>query len=237
MGTSSDYTGGTGGNWTKYKHAASNYARRGGGGRADRVLARYIGALGGAGSAASSGRASGVAAGQGIGAFGAGLASDGLTPTLEALGLGHLIGKSRWDVLDGLLDALGRDGGTLEDQAVQQALCDAFAEIFPEDAETYEELEAATLDGDAVADLVERFVARWAYHRMLPTLAEKFSHIEDHAVAQQRYEELCERIELLTRLELGDQDPLAIDWRGSEGEAIVGRVIEQLYEDMADLAS
>src|SRR4051794_18389937 len=106
MGTSSDYTGGTGGSWTPYKHAASNFARRGGSKRAEKVLARYVGALGGAQKASVSGRAAGVGAGQGIGAFGAGLASDGFTPTLDRFGLGHLVGKDRYDVLDGLVEAL-----------------------------------------------------------------------------------------------------------------------------------
>lgn len=235
MGTSSDYTGGRGGKWTPYKHAASNYARRGGEGRVEKLLSRYVSALGGAGAAASGGRA-GVSAAQGLGALGAGVATEGLTPTLERLGLGHLVGGTRWDVLDGLLDALAGDGGSLEDQAVQQALCDAFAEIFPEEADSYEELEASTLDADDVAALIERFVANMAYHRLLPTLAEKFSHIEDGAVAQRRYDEVCERMQLLAKLEIGDRDPLAIAWREQEGEIVITQVMDQLYEDMEDLA-
>jgi hypothetical protein len=237
MGTSSDYSGGTGGAWTPYKHAASNFARRGGGERAQRVLALYVGALGGAGAAAGGGGAGGVSAGQGVGAFGSGLASEGLTATLEKLGLDHLVGASRFDVLDGLLDALGGDGGTLEDQAVNQALCEAFAHLYPEDAETYEELEAVTLDENGVAEFLEYFVAEWAYARLLPTLAEKFTHIEDPAVAEARDSELRERLGLLVTLGLGERSPLSIDWRGDEGRDVLDRVVEQLYEDMEDLES
>lgn len=236
MGTSSDHTGGTGGNWTPYKHAASNFARRGGEARAEKVLARYVAALGGAAAAASSGRAAGVAAGRGIAAFGAGLASEGLTPTLERLGLGHLVGADRYDVLDGLVEALGGDGGSLEDQAVERAIIEAFQELFPDDAQSYEELEAVALGPEAVVSLIELFVAAWAYALLLPTLAEKFSHIEDPETAQQRYSELRERMTKLVRLEIGDRDALSIDWRGAEGETILTLVVDQLYEDMEDLA-
>lgn len=236
MGTSSDYTGGTGGAWTPYKQAASNYARRGGGdGRAEKVLARYVGALGGASAAAASGRQAGVSAGQRLAGFGAGLATDGLTPTLENLGLGHLGGRSRWDVLDGLLEELGGDGGSLEDQAVNEALCEAFAELYPDEAETYEELEAVTVDRDGFVRLIEHFVAAWAYARLLPTLGEKFAHIEDPDTAQRRYDELRERMQLLVKLEIGDDDALGIDWRGADGQARLTRIIDQLYEDMEDL--
>lgn len=236
MGTSSDYTGGSGGNWTPYKHAASNFARHGGSGRADKVLARYVGALGGAGAASSSGRAAGVGAGQGVAAFGAGLAADGLTPTLERLGLSHLVGQDRYEVLDGLVESLGGDGGSLEDQAVQAAIIEAFRELYPDEAQSYEELEAVELDNAAVVQFIERFVAEWAYARLLPTLAEKFSHIEDPSTAQQRYAELRARLNALVKLEIGDRSALDIAWREQEGEAILTKVVDQLYEDMEDLA-
>lgn len=235
MGTSSDYVGGTGGKWTPYKHATSNYARHGGEGRADKVLARYVGAMGGAGAVAAGTRAFGVAAGQALAGLGAGIATDGLTSTLQSLGLGDLVGKNRWEVLDGLLEAFGGDGSSLEDQAVQKALIDAFAELFPEDAQAYEELEKVELDRDSFVKGIERFVANLAYARLLPTLAEKFSHIENPVEARKAYQTLRDRLHALVRLELSDRDPLSVDWRAPEGEAILGKVIDQLYEDMEDL--
>lgn len=235
MGTSSDYTGGTGGNWTPYKHAASNFARHGGERRAEKVLSRYVAALGGATTAAGTGRAAGVTTGQSIAGFGAGVARDGLTPTLEKLGLGHLVGADRYDVLDGLIETLGGDGSSLEDQAVERAIIEAFRELYPDDAQTYEELEAVTLDQAALIRFIEHFVAAWAYARLLPTLAEKFSRIEDRDIALQRYDELRERMTKLVRLEISDRDALDIAWRDADGAAILSRVIDQLYEDMGDL--
>lgn len=235
MGTSKDYSGGTGGNWTPYKHAAANFARRGGGERAEKVLGRYVAAMGGAGALTGASAQAAVGSTQGVAAFGSGLAADGLTRTLERLGLGHLVGQDRYEVFDGLLEALAGDGATLEDRAVLAALCEAFEELFPDDAESYGELQAVTLDADGVIELIERFVARWVYDRMLPTLAEKFAHIADAAVVRRRNDELRERIRLLAKLELEDRNVLTIDWNGDEGRDMLGRLVEDIYEDMEDL--
>jgi hypothetical protein len=70
---------------------------------------------------------------------------------------------------------------------------------------------------------------------MLPTLAEKFTHIEDSAEAARRDSLLRERLGLLVQLELEDRDALAVDWRGDEGREIAERVIADLYEHMEDL--
>ena len=236
MGTSKDYVTGKGGAWTPYKIAASNFAKRGGDhGRVERVLARYVAAMGGAGALAASGAQASVGPTQGVAGFGAGLATEGLTPTLERLGLEHLVGQGRYEVLDGLLEALAGDGATLEDRAVLAALCEAFEELFPDEAETYEELEATSLDAAGVVELIERFVGRWVYDRMLPTLAEKFAHITDPEVVRRRDVELRERIVLLAQLELEDRDPLTIDWTGDEGRQILTGLVQAIYEDMADL--
>ena len=237
MGTSKDYSGGKGGDWTPYKHATSTFARYGGGsGRAEKVLSRYVAAQGGAAALSSSaGARAAVGSTQGVAGFATGLAVDGLTPTLQRLGLGHLVGRDRYEVLDGLLEALAGDGSTLEDRAVLAALCEAFEELFPDDAESYDELEATTLDEAGVATLVERFVARWVYDRMLPTLAKKFADISDPDVVRRRDNELRERIVLLAKLELQDRSALDVDWTGDEGRDILQGLVDAIYDDMEDL--
>jgi hypothetical protein len=174
---------------------------------------------------------------QGLADVGVRLAEEGLTPTLEHLGLSHLVGAERYDVLDGLLDALAGDGSTLEEQAVLSALCEAFEELFPDDAETYEQLEQVQLDADGLVALIERFVVRWVYDRMLPTLAERLAHIEDPELVRHRDSELRERLTLLVALRLEDRDPLTLDWAGEEGSEILRGLVTHLYEDMEDLES
>lgn len=233
MGTSSDYTGGTTADWESYKHVASKFASRGGDGRAEQVLARYVRALGGAPATAADARRAGVAPSQRVAAFGASLATIGLTATLYQLGLGHVVGGSRWAVLDGLLQALGGDGGTLEDQAVNEAVVGTLVKLYPAATETYEELEHIALEPGSLTGLVEQFVGRWAYARLLPTLAEKLCHIEDPAALQRRYAELRGRLNACVRLEIGGPDAVEVNWRRCDGGLLLGRVIDELYADMA----
>ena len=91
-----------------------------------------------------------------------------------------------------------------------------------------------TLDRDGVVAFIEEFVADWAYHRMLPTLAEKFTHIEDPAEAAAPRQPATRAARPAGALELGDRDPLAIDWRGDEGrDSSTGH--RDAYEHMEDL--
>jgi hypothetical protein len=70
---------------------------------------------------------------------------------------------------------------------------------------------------------------------MLPTLAERLSHVEDPETVRRRDSELRERLALLAALRLEDRDALTIDWAGEEGVAILTSLVTDLYEDMADL--
>jgi hypothetical protein len=229
MGTSSDYGGGRGGAWTPYKHAASNFTRRGGSGRAGKAVARYVSAVGGASSAARGSR-SAVTGGQTLGAFVADLARANLSEALQRLDLGELVGKSRFEVLDGLLEAIAGPGSGLEEQAARSAACDVLDELFPPDANDYEELEEVTVDAGQIVEMLDRFLAAYIYRRMLPTIAEKLTHLEDHEAAQERAGELREYIRLRVALELEDRDPLEVDWRGAEGQQIIERVLNDAYE-------
>src|SRR6202021_2941514 len=105
MGTSKDYAGGKGGAWTPYRHASTSYVKHGGEPRADRVLARYVAALGGAVAAAASGIGAFIGPAQGLADLGVRLSEQGLTPTLEYLGLTDLIGADEYDVFGGLTGA------------------------------------------------------------------------------------------------------------------------------------
>src|SRR6266511_4288813 len=134
MGTSTDRTEGRGGPWTPLKYAATSYVRGLGAAsdrdRARRVLARHVPVLGGAASAASSARA-GRGGLQRLGALLAGIEDHGLGPTLVDLGLAPLVGLSAFDVLD---------------------------ELFHR-ADTWEQLEAATVSADELRGLLEVFLA------------------------------------------------------------------------------
>jgi hypothetical protein len=136
------------------------------------VLARLVQALGGAsGATAAAVAGAGVPSAQRVGVLGSGLAGPGLTPTLESLGLQQLVGGSRFDVVEGLVDEIAGSGDALEEQAARTAALDVLNEVFG-DAETYEQLEEASLDRDGVLAILQSFIAAYVYARLAPALDE-----------------------------------------------------------------
>jgi hypothetical protein len=230
MGTSADFGGGRGEGWTGLRRATTSFAKRGGRDRAARVLARYVGALGGAASASR------AAAGstQRMAGFASALATGGLGPALDALGLGHLVGSSRWEVLQGLLEVIVGAGADLDEQAARAAACDVFDELFP-DAESWEELAEVSLDADGVVDLIERFVAACVFNRMLPAIDERLNRLGDPTLARRRETELRDYLRLLVQLRLEDRDPLTVDWQGDEGRVLITGLLEVVYEELEAL--
>jgi len=225
VGTSSDYAGGSGGAWTPLKRAATSYAKYGGRERATRLLARHVAALGGAAGAASAARA-GMLAGQRLGGLLAGVATEGLTPTLERLGFAELVGRDRFEILDALITHLAGPGSDLEAQAARDAACDILEELFPEGT-AYEDLASVTVDAEDLERLLALFLAAYVYNRV-PIIAERLTRLSDPQAAERMDKELRDYIRAYVDLKLGD-DPLAIDWAGAEGRGIVERAIQALY--------
>ena len=176
MGTSADRTPGSGGAWTPLKYATTSYVRGLRSGdprqhdRALRVLARHVPVLGGAGAASGSARA-GRSGMQRLGGLLAGIGAAGLAPTLEAFGLTDLVGRDRFDVLDALVTLLAGDGDDLDSQAARDAACDVLDEVFA-DADTWQELAAATVTREDMQTLLEVFLACYVYNRT-PVIAER----------------------------------------------------------------
>ncbi|MFI2663490.1 hypothetical protein [Micromonospora carbonacea] len=237
MGTSADRTPGSGGAWTPLKYATASYVRGLGSGdvrqrdRALRVLARHVPVLGGAGAAAGSASA-GRAGMQRLGGLLAGMGGPGLAPTLEALGLAELVGRDRFDVLDGLVTLLAGDGDDLDSQAARDAACDVLDEVFA-DADTWQDLAAATVTRDDMQALLEMFLARYIYNRM-PVIAERLGRLTDQQAARQADADMRQLITDLVALRL-PEDPFTIDWAGSQGRQIADDAIGAVYETLEAL--
>lgn len=230
MGTSADRSAGTGGNWTPLKHATNAYVRGLGksdsNGRARRVLARHVPLLGGAGSASASARAgsSGIAR---LGGLLAGLGTGTAGQALSALGLGHLVGKDRFTVLDELVTYIAGSGDDLDSGAARDAACDVLDEVFG-DADSWEELDRINVDREQLGMILERFLALYVYNRV-PVVAERLSRLTDPVAMRKADHEMRQIIADLVAIELPD-NPLAVDWTGSEGRAIADRAISSTYE-------
>jgi hypothetical protein len=233
MGTSSDYGGGKGGAWTPFKIAATNYAKHGGRGRGERVVARHVAALGGAAGATRSARA-GIAGAANFASLLAGMARNGLTPTLRDLGLGHLVGRDRFDIVQALVDVVAGAGSDLEGQAAREAALDVIDELFA-DAADYDELAALTLDADGLVRTLEAFIAYYIYNRLRQQIDERLTRYADPARAEQLDGDLRQLIRAQVRIRFRDVDPLAADWTGDEGRGLIESALRSVYGVLEDI--
>lgn len=234
MGTSSDFPGGKGPEWRNLRRATTDFAKSGGPGLAERVLARFVAALGGAaGATAASGATIGST--QRLAGLAAGLADGGLAEALDQAGLGHLVGQSRWEVLGALVEEVAGASAGLDEAAVHSATVRVFEELFP-DQETWEELAAVRLTEDQVASLIERFVAECIFGRLAQAIDSRLAAREPQE-RQRRNREMREMVAQLVSLRLDDRSVLQIDWRGQEGRQLTERLVADVFSRLEDLTS
>lgn len=185
-----------------------------------------MGTLGGAGGAASSATV-GSRGAQRLGGFLAGVAAGGLAEGLVRLGLGHLVGQSRYDVLTALIDEIAGGTGDLEAVAAQSAALDVLGELLP-DGTDYADLDQLALDASEVREALEVFLARYIYNRAAPVIEERLNRLEP-ATAEGRDTEIREYVEALVRLGMHETDPMQIDWSGPAGRATSEALLRDLY--------
>jgi len=237
VGTSADRASGSGGAWTPLKHAASAYAKAaacgsgGTRGTAERVLGRHVEVLGGPAGAAAGARAgrTGMA---GLGGVLSGIGNAGLVAALVANGLGNLVGKDRFDVLEGLITLVAGDASDLESQAARDAVCDVLDDLFA-DADTWEELEATAVSTEALQEMLTTFLSHYVYNR-LPVLAEKLARFMDPAAARDADRQVVEMIRALVTLRMPD-DPIRFDWQGPAGQRFADDAVREVYGIIAEL--
>lgn len=174
MGTSTGYSLPKTGNWSEAKREATRW---GGSGASTptqlgRVMGEYVKAHGGAGTAAQQFTVANQA-GARFGRLLSGIRSEGLGTTLENNGLGHLVGRSASEVMQGIKNYLIGDGSSLDDELVRVAFDDFQKEIGSQ-YETYEELDAA-LTRIAVVDTVSETMQRLFGHFIFKKFERDFS--------------------------------------------------------------
>jgi hypothetical protein len=227
MGTGIDKPGKSGGDWTDYKRTASNFATYGGSDRAQKTLAALVAVLGGAAAAVASSPAA-TTAGQTLGAFAAGAAEGGLDGGLAAVGLEDLVGGSRFEVLNALIDRIAGTGETEEAVAARSAVLDVLAELIP-DTDDPDEVGEVRLGPEEVRDAILRFLARYVYNRVGEILEQRLARLEDDALIQTRDREMRAYIDSLVRLRLRDLDPLSVDWSAGEGRRVIESILESTF--------
>jgi hypothetical protein len=192
------------------------------------VLANHVPLLGGAAAAATSGLA-GRTGVQGLGGFLADMGSSGLDAALRETGLADLVGRDRFDIVDGLVTQLAGPGDELDSNAARDAMCEVLDDLFT-DADSWAELDdpALRIDEQQIVTLLEKFLAHYIYNRV-PVIAERLGRITDPETARKADREFRLMIEGCVKLELMAIDPLRVDWRGPEGRSIADQAMQSAY--------
>jgi hypothetical protein len=108
-------------------------------------------------------------------------------------------------------------------------LLDVLDELLPADGVA---LDSVRLDAAAVIDALQRYIAALVYNRAIPVIDERLTRLEDPHLAQRRDRELRDYITALVRLHTIRIDPLALDWNGPEGRAIIEALLVAVYEQL-----
>jgi hypothetical protein len=233
MGTSKDYSGATGGGWSGFKRAATRLATGGVDPVSVRnVGSRYVEALGGSRAAAATATA-GTRTAARVGNVLDGIAGNGLTPTLQELGLGEFIGCTPLELVAAMSAELAGDGSTLEDAAALDAVVFMLEGLYV-DAGSFEDAEAIVLDAAGVRNGFTTYMARYVYKRMLPLLNERLVQRGDAADAARVERQVWEYTLACARDELADVDVVGLDWQGSDAQAIAEDLMRGVFAVFGD---
>lgn len=237
MGTSSARTAPSGGAWTKAKTRSSRFAGSSGSPRdVPGVVGSYLAAVsspgGTAGRAALSGRAIAACAGpaRALAGFFSDVATRGLDEALAVRGLGHLVGRSPFEVVAGLVDALVGDGSELSDAIVRAAEVETLSELVSQLGDEYAELQASwdrNLNEEEVRSVLGTFLSNVIFTQWASDMADR---LERQAVSEDqlslREAAIREFIEEHVRFELGRIAALSVDWGGQQGIAAIDGVLQ-----------
>lgn len=190
----------------------------------------FVNALGGSRRAAASSVASRRTAGR-LGGFLAGVARDGLTPTLERLGLTQYVGQGLSTLLVALANLLAPSSATTDDAVAAVAYHETMADLAEDlalDADGIAGFEK--LDDAMVRSVMERYVANVVITRLLQVLA---GQIDRGAVSPERAVatefEIKDFVQGSVALEFGMQDLTTLDWASPKTVSFIEELFRQGY--------
>ena len=211
--------------WSKAGGSLGRVAASGGTRGMGRAAQRYVRALGGSRSASKS-SAGGRRAAARFAGFLSDVARSGVADAFANLGLGSIVGRDLDSVIAAVADAICPPGADREEVAAREATAEALEEVFSDvitAGADLTQLDAMTAAGVGMA--VEAMVASYIYNRWLGDLGAK---IEEKAMSPQKAVQVEQRMKEFIRdavkLDLQSKDPLKVDWRGSEGKALIARI-------------
>ena len=220
MGTSTGYGLPKSGNWPDAKRQVTAWGKSGVSTptQMGKVMSNYVHAHGGAGAAAQK-SAMANQAGARFGGLLSGIRSDGLGPTLENAGLGHLVGRPASEVMQGIRDYLTGAGSSLDDELVREAFDDFQEEIIGQH-ETYEELDAAlsrVAVVDTISENLERLFGHFVYKKFRRDFSERLLKVAGSVrQANRLLRDIKDYIFDTIRARLHGRDLNQVNWQGRE---------------------
>lgn len=223
----------TSGVWRDARSALTRAATSGGGSRGARIRSAagsYVRARGGAGRAAAQSRSARTTVSR-LSGFLSTLGRGGVTAALRSLNLANYIGRNAEEVFAAIADALSPSGALVEDAAVRAAINDVLGELYDRVAEADGDLAVLdTMPSAEVTAAIESCVAACIYERWVSELGLSIERGATSASAAVDLERgMRAYIDESVKLEIGDRDPLSIDWAASEGTDLIDRVFRDAY--------
>lgn len=214
MGTASTHSGPKTREWTNAKRRATRWAKSGGGTKGHGVGAVVASAATALATGGGLLGTAGPAAGQRLAGLLTGFGNDGIAPTLERYGLGHLVGLVGVDLLIGLVNYVTGDDAGLEDVAVRNATDAVLASVL-------DELDAGdvVLTEDQVRRLLELFWGQYITALILQALDKTLMDASPQDAERLR-RDIGDHVAALLEHHLDGQSILSIDWTGDEGAQI-----------------
>lgn len=219
--------------WSSARRALSRAASTRGSGRGERIKSAarsYVRARGGSRAAASSSKSARVAVGK-LSGFLAHVGRDGLQAALRFIDLGTYIGRNAEEVFAAIADAVAPAGALVEDAAVRAAITDVLGDLYERVAEANGDLGVLdSMDRSEITAAVEHSIGACIYERWVSELGrsiERGAVSEPSAIDLERG--MRDYINESVKLEIGERDPLAINWGEREGKDLIERVFQDAY--------
>ncbi|MFO0590453.1 MAG: Qat anti-phage system associated protein QatB [Polyangiaceae bacterium] len=190
----------------------------------------YVRARGGSSGAARAARA-GRRATAALAGFLSGVATNGLRPTLERLGLTSYVGRDAQQVFAAISNALAPAGASLEEAVARRATNEVllgFYERLGVQENGLARLEA--MSADDIKKAVEDSISAYVYHRWLEELGEMIEQRVVSPLEAERIEgQMRGYVNEVVHLDLKYVDVVALDWKGPAGTKLIEDLYAQAY--------
>jgi hypothetical protein len=210
--------------WGSAKDSFSDFVRTGGGAKGreylERAAGRSVRAQGGARTAAGAARAGRRTAGTLAGFLGA-VAAGGVAAAARSFGVASYVGRDAWSFLSDLIDSLGPDGATLDDNISRRALAETLSELLGDEDALASADNPGAMTIAAISVAVEQFIARYVYIQLLELLGSRLYERPRSEGEVRRLEQDVRGFVFETvRLSIRDADLTRIDLAGPEGRRL-----------------